>query len=75
LIECRELPCDTLAVPRDGWPEQPGDRSRVLPDLEQDAQAARRGLWADPRPPWEWEGGAAGKRDAKNGRTSWERRF
>jgi micrococcal nuclease len=31
-------------------------RDTVLPVLEQEARAAKRGLWADPSPvpPWEW---------------------
>jgi endonuclease YncB( thermonuclease family) len=32
------------------------NRDAALPALEADARAARRGLWADPRPvpPWDW---------------------
>jgi hypothetical protein len=31
-------------------------RDTVLEELEQEARAAKKGLWADPRPvpPWEW---------------------
>jgi len=31
-------------------------RELILRDLEQEARAPRRGLWADPAPvpPWEW---------------------
>ena len=38
------------------WYRQFAKRDTVLPELEQEARAARRGLWADPAPvpPWEW---------------------
>jgi endonuclease YncB( thermonuclease family) len=36
----------------------------VLRDLEQEARAAKRGLWIDPKPvaPWEWRKAAAAAR-------------
>jgi len=43
---------------KDGWwwhrKYAPGDT--VLERLEQEARAAKKGLWADPQrvPPWEW---------------------
>src|ERR1035437_4267438 len=36
--------------------QQYGCRESVLRDLEQEARAAKHGLWSDPKPvaPWEW---------------------
>jgi micrococcal nuclease len=41
------------------WYQQFARRDVVLPVLEQEARAAKRGLWDDPRavPPWEWRKG------------------
>jgi len=38
------------------WYRQFAKGDAVLPGLEQEARAAKRGLWADPLPvpPWEW---------------------
>jgi endonuclease YncB( thermonuclease family) len=38
------------------WYRQFAKRDTVLPALEQEAQAAKRGLWVDPSPvpPWQW---------------------
>lgn len=38
------------------WYQHYARRELILGDLEQEARAARRGLWADPQPvpPWEW---------------------
>ena len=38
------------------WYQQYGCRETVLRDLEQEARAAKRWLWSDPKPvePWEW---------------------
>jgi micrococcal nuclease len=38
------------------WYRQFAKRDSVLPALEQEARAAKRGLWSDPSPvpPWEW---------------------
>jgi endonuclease YncB( thermonuclease family) len=38
------------------WYQQYARRELILRDLEQDARAAKVGLWADskPVPPWEW---------------------
>jgi endonuclease YncB( thermonuclease family) len=39
------------------WYQRYARRETVLRDLERDARAAKRGLWADPQgpvPPWEW---------------------
>jgi micrococcal nuclease len=38
------------------WYRQFAKRDTVLPVLEEEARAAKRGLWADPSPtpPWEW---------------------
>ena len=38
------------------WYQQYARRETVLRDLEQEARAAKRGLWIDPKPgaPWEW---------------------
>jgi endonuclease YncB( thermonuclease family) len=43
------------------WYQQYARRETVLRDLENEARAARRGLWADPQPvpPWEWRREAA----------------
>ena len=45
------------------WYRQYAPKDRTLERLENEAKAARRGLWADPKPipPWEW-------RRAKRGR-------
>ncbi|MEO8596439.1 MAG: hypothetical protein ABI759_24180 [Candidatus Solibacter sp.] len=41
------------------WYRQHAKRDAVLPVLEQEAQAARRGLWVDASPvaPWDWRKG------------------
>jgi hypothetical protein len=41
------------------WYQQYARRETVLRDLEQEARAAKRGLWIDPKPvaPWEWRKG------------------
>ena len=47
------------------WYQQYGCRETVLRDLEQEARAAKRGLWSDPKPvaPWEWrKAGAAARK-------------
>lgn len=46
------------------WYRQYARRETVLQDLEQDARAAKRGLWVDPKPvePWEWRKAAAAAR-------------
>ena len=38
------------------WYQQYARRELILRDLEQEARAARRGLWKDPQPvpPWDW---------------------
>jgi endonuclease YncB( thermonuclease family) len=38
------------------WYRQFAKGDTVLPELEREARAAKRGLWADPSPvpPWEW---------------------
>jgi micrococcal nuclease len=38
------------------WYQQYARRETVLRDLEQEARAAKCGLWIDPKPvaPWEW---------------------
>ncbi len=38
------------------WYETYARRETVLRDLQSEAQGAKRGLWADPKPapPWEW---------------------
>ncbi len=38
------------------WFRKYAPKDKVLEELEPQARAARRGLWADPRPvpPWEW---------------------
>jgi endonuclease YncB( thermonuclease family) len=43
------------------WYQQYARRETVLRDLENEARAAKRGLWADPKPvpPWEWRREAA----------------
>lgn len=53
----REIGCAGFAW----WYQQYAKRETLLRDLEAEAQAARRGLWADPKPepPWEWRRGAA----------------
>jgi endonuclease YncB( thermonuclease family) len=50
------------------WYRQYGCREMVLRDLEQEARAAKRGLWSDPKPvePWEWmKAGAAARKSPK----------
>lgn len=39
------------------WDRSRAPRDRTLAALERQARAARRGLWADPRPvpPWQWQ--------------------
>lgn len=46
------------------WYEAYAKHDATLPVLEKDARAARRGLWADPRPmaPWEWRRAVEGAR-------------
>lgn len=43
------------------WHHRRTAKNPMLADLEKDAKAERRGLWADPKPapPWEWTGPAA----------------
>jgi micrococcal nuclease len=38
------------------WYRQFAKRDTLLPALEQEARAAKRGLWTDPSPvpPWQW---------------------
>src|ERR1700730_8669021 len=38
------------------WYQQYARQELILRDLEQEARAARRGLWGDPKPvpPWDW---------------------
>ena len=50
------------------WYRQYGCREMVLRDLEQEARAAKRGLWSYPKPvePWEWmKAGAAARKSPK----------
>jgi endonuclease YncB( thermonuclease family) len=46
------------------WYERYARHETVLRDLQDEARAARRGLWADPSPmpPWEWRRAARGHR-------------
>jgi endonuclease YncB( thermonuclease family) len=46
------------------WYERYARHETVLRDLQNEARAARRGLWADPNPvpPWEWRRAAAAAR-------------
>jgi endonuclease YncB( thermonuclease family) len=46
------------------WYQQYARRETVVQDLEQEARAVKRGLWADPTPvpPWEWRKAAAAAR-------------
>ena len=45
------------------WHYRQYDKSEKLAKLEQEARAAKRGLWADPNPtpPWEWRHGKKGQ--------------
>ena len=45
-------------------------RDKALLDVEKEAKAAKRGLWADPNPipPWEWRKQQRAKRKAKKAR-------
>ena len=46
------------------WSRQYAKHDQVLPALEEEARAAKRGLWADPQPvpPWEWRKAGAAAR-------------
>ena len=46
------------------WYQQYARSETVLRDLEQEARAAKRGLWVDPKPaePWEWRKATAAAR-------------
>jgi micrococcal nuclease len=46
------------------WYRQYAKRDQVLPTLEEEARAAKRGLWVDasPVPPWEWRKVGAAQR-------------
>ena len=49
------------------WHYKQYDKSEKLAKLEQEARAAKRGLWADanPTPPWEWRHGKQQKPECK----------
>ncbi|MEO8593049.1 MAG: thermonuclease family protein [Candidatus Solibacter sp.] len=63
LPDSRNLNCEVRAGFA-WWYQQYARRETVPRDLENEARAAKRGLWADPTPvpPWEWRRAAAVER-------------
>ena len=66
LLDGRNLNQELIRAGLAWWYRQWERRESVLRDLEQEARAAERGLWSDPKPvePWEWRKAAAAVRFA-----------
>ena len=70
-VDGRDVARDMVAAGL-AWQYDRYDSSPELARAEQEARAARRGLWADaaPVPPWEWRATERDRKDAPRGQQS-----